>query len=140
MKFSKQLVFPICLIPFIPCSAFACDSCAIYSATEAQGESATGWFTSLAGQYTYFGTTQVDGNEVPNEADQHLDSYITQAVVGYNFTPHVSVQLNLPYIYRSYSRPEGFQTDEGVEQGIGDISLIGRFLIMREDKQDTTFT
>ena len=140
MKISQVLASSVCLIPFSSSSAFACDSCAVYSAMEAQGESSTGWFTSLAGQYTYFGTTQVDGDEVPNEADQHLDSYITQAVVGYNFTPRLCMQLNLPYIHRSFSRPEGFQTDKGVEQGLGDISLIGRFLILRQDKLDTTFT
>src|SRR5207253_1961468 len=44
------------------------------------------------------------------------------------------------YIHRSFSRPEGFQTDKGVEQGLGDISLVGRFLILRQDKLDTTFT
>lgn len=140
MKFPKQIVSNILLSLFITGGASACDSCAIYSAMEAQGESATGWSVALAQQYTYFGTTQVDGDEVPNLADQHLDSTIIQAVAGYSFTPRLSVQLNLPYIYRSYTRPEGFQTDKGVEQGIGDMSLIGRFVILREDEMKTTFT
>lgn len=140
MNIFKPLISNLFVIPFMPVIASACDSCSIYSAMEAQGESATGWSASIAQQYTYFGTTQIDGHEVPNEADQHLNSSIIQAVAGYNFTPRLSVQLNLPYIYRSYSRPEGFQTDKGVEQGIGDMSLTGRFLIMRQDKQNATFT
>jgi hypothetical protein len=139
MKISKPLISILCLIPFLTSSASACGSSAIYAAMEAHGESATGWFTAAAGQYSSFGTTQVDGDEIPNMANQHLDSTILQAVAGYNFTPRFSMQLNLPYAYRSYDRPQGFQTDRGVEQGIGDVSLVGRFLIMRQDKPDTNF-
>ncbi len=140
MKFTKHFVSSLCLLPFLSSHTFACDSCAIYTATEAQGESITGWFAGAASQYTYFGTTQEDGHEVPNEADQYINSTITQALAGYNFTPRFSAQVNLPYIYRSFSRPEGFLTDKGTEQGIGDASLIGRFLITRHDAPDTTFT
>src|SRR6478672_4594666 len=95
---TNNLVFPISLIPLLTLPASACDSCAVYAASEAHGESTPGWFTSIAGQYTYFGTTQLDGHEVPNEADQYLDSTITQAVAGYNFTPRFGMQLNIPFI------------------------------------------
>lgn len=139
MKATNLFVSSLCLLPLFTSQASACDSCAIYIATEALGESTTGWFIGAAGQYTYFGSTRVDGHEVPNEADQHLDSSITQAIVGYNFTPRLSAQLNLPYIYRSYDRPEGFRTDKGSVAGIGDASLTGRFLITRIDKPDLTF-
>lgn len=139
MKFTRLFVSPLCLLPLLTSQASACDSCAIYTASMAQGESATGWFAGAAEQYTRFGTTQLDGREVPNEADQHLDSSITQAFVGYNFTPRFSAQVNLPYIYRSFERPEGFLTDKGTESGVGDTSLIGRFLITRHDKPDSTF-
>lgn len=139
MKTINFLITSHCLFAFFPSQASACDSCAIYTASEALGVSTTGWFTAVASQYTYFGTTQVDGHEVPNEADQHLASAVTQAIVGYNFTPRFSAQVNLPYIYRSYNRPEGFLTDKGTEAGIGDASLTGRFLITRQDKPDATF-
>jgi hypothetical protein len=120
--------------------ALACDSCAIYSATEAMGESTTGFFAGLAEQYTDFDTTQINGHEVPNVASQHLDSFITQAVLGYNITPRFSVQANIPYVYRSFRRPEGFLIDKDTEQGFGDASLVGKFLIVREDTADFTFT
>ncbi len=131
--------FP-CLLAFISGQTFACDPCAIYCSTQAQGESTSGWFAGAASQYTYFGSTQEDGHEVPNVADQSLDSSITQALVGYNFTPRFAAQLNLAYINRTYSRPEHFATDQGTEQGIGDASLSGSFLITRYDAEDVTHT
>jgi len=39
----------------------ACDFCAVYSATEAQGGSGKGLFAGVAGQYTAFNTFQSDG-------------------------------------------------------------------------------
>ncbi len=140
MKSTKHFASFLCLLPFISSQTFACDSCAIYSATMAHGESTIGWFAGAASQYTDFGTTQEDGHEVPNVADQYLASSITQALAGYNFTPRFSAQVNLPYIYRSFSRPEGFLTDKGSVQGIGDASLIGRLLITQMDSPDNTFT
>ena len=138
MKTIHFLTTSLCLLPFFFSQASACDSSAIYTASEAPGVSTTGWFTGAASQYTDSATTQLDGHEVPNEADQHLDSSITQMIVGYNFTPRFSAQVNLPYIYRSYNRPEGFLTDKGTEVGFGDASLLGRFLITRIDKPDVT--
>jgi len=142
MNPTNLLVSSICLLTLAGTASrsLACDCCAIYSATEAQGESVVGLFAGLAEQYTHFGSTRVNGQEVPNIADQHLDSFVTQAVVGYNFTPRFTLQANIPYIYRSYQRPEGFLTDKGTEEGLGDASLIGKFLILREDKTDFTFT
>lgn len=140
MHLTKFFVSSLCLLPLVSSQAIACDSCAIYSATIAQGESTTGWFAGAASQFTHFGTTQEDGHEVPNEADQYLDSSITQALAGYSFTPRFSAQVNLPYIYRSFRRPEGFLTDQGTEQGIGDASMIGNFLITRIDTPNNTFT
>jgi hypothetical protein len=50
------------------------------------------------------------------------------------------VQLNVPLVHRSFKRPEGFETDRGTESGIGDVSLIGRFLAYhRESESVTTF-
>ncbi len=138
MKIIPFVTTTLCLLSYFPNLAAACDSCAIYIAAEALGESTNGWFTSAATQYTDFGTTQLDGHEVSNEANQHLTSSITQAIVGYNFTPRFSAQLNLPFIHRSYERPEGFNNDQGSETGIGDASFIGRFLITRQDQPDTT--
>ncbi len=42
----------------------------------------SGLYGTVAEQFTEFGTVQVDGNEVDNPTDQHLDSSITQLVGG----------------------------------------------------------
>jgi hypothetical protein len=99
----------------------ACDLCAIYAATEAQGGSGNGFFGGVAEQYTYFNTFQVDGHDVANVGDQYIQSSMSQVFAGYNFNNRVGVQFNLPVIWRSY----GYQSARGSESGIGDVSLIG---------------
>jgi hypothetical protein len=86
-------------------------------------------YAAVAEQFTYFNTVQIDGHEVANLTDQYLASSITQLVAGYSFTSRFALQLNMPLIYRSFQRPEGFRIDHGTEAGLGDISLLGKFLL-----------
>src|SRR5881396_3906397 len=65
---------------------WACDLCAIYSATQARGEVGQGPFLGVAEQFTHFGTVQVEGNKVPDPSHQYLNSSISQLFAGYNFT------------------------------------------------------
>ena len=120
-------------------SLSACDLCAVYSAAEAHGEIGRGVFAGVAEQYTRFGTMQEDGHKVPNEVNQWMDSYITQIFAGYNFNSRVGVQLNLPFIVRSFKRPEGFAIDRGNESGIGDLLLTGHLNAYRYEAMDWTF-
>jgi hypothetical protein len=127
--------------------ARACDVCGCYApqlnithstddTPERPGDSITssgrfwalGFYGAVAEQFTYFGTVQLDGNEQPNPTDQYLESSITQLVAGYAFNERFGLQLNLPMIYRSYKRPEGFAIEHGTESGLGDISLLGKFV------------
>jgi hypothetical protein len=118
----------------------ACDLCAVYSATQAHGDIGKGFSAGVAEQFTHFGTLQNDGSEVPNEVDQRLDSSISQLFVGYNFSERYGMQFNLPVIYRSFRRPEGFAIDSGTESGIGDVSLVGHINVVRWEKMHQTFT
>jgi hypothetical protein len=120
--------------------ASACDLCSIYSATQARGEIGQGFYSGVAEQFSHFGTVQVDGQKVPNETGQYLDSSISQLFAGYNFNNRFGVQFNLPVIYRSFKRPEGFEIDRGTESGIGDISLLGNFLVYRKLEENFTFS
>jgi hypothetical protein len=90
-------------------------------------------YFAVAEQFTHFGTVQVDGREVSNPSGQHLNSSITQLVAGYSFTPRFALQVNVPLIYRSFERPEGFAIDRGTESGLGDISLLGKFVLFRKE-------
>ncbi len=117
-------------------TSVACDFCAIYTATEAHD--GKGFYGGLAEQFTHLGTLQSEGRVVPNVAAQHLDSVISQVFAGYNFNERFGAQLNVPVIYRSFKRPEGFATDRGSESGVGDVSLIGKFTAYRKQTEDDT--
>ena len=120
--------------------AVACDLCAVYSAAQARGEIGAGIFAGVAEQFTHFGTVQVDGTEVPNTADQYLDSSITQLFAGYNFNDRVGLQFNLPLIYRSFTRPDGLGgMDSGHESGLGDVSLLASFAAYQRETEDYHF-
>ena len=58
-------------------------------------------------------------------------------MLGYSFTPRFALQVNVPLIYRSYERPEGFTIDRGTESGLGDVSLLGKFVVFHEEKGGT---
>src|SRR3977135_1200943 len=86
-------------------------------------------YSAIATQFTHFGTLQLDGEEVDNPTGQYLDSSITQLVAGYSFNSRFALQINVPLIYRSFERPEGFAIDRGTESGLGDVSLLGKFVL-----------
>jgi hypothetical protein len=88
-----------------------------------------GVYAAIAEQFTYFGTVQINGREVPNTTDQYLDSSITQLVAGYSINDRFALQINAPFVYRSFRRPEGFTIDEGNVAGLGDISLLGKAVL-----------
>ena len=115
--------------------AVACDLCAIYAATEAQGGGGKGFFAGVAEQYTYFNTLQINGRDVSNEGNQYINSSISQVFAGYNFNNRIGVQFNLPVIYRSY----GYQSQRGSESGIGDVSLIGNVQLYQKMTEEFTF-
>jgi hypothetical protein len=96
-----------------------------------------GWlahtYFAVAEQFTHFGTVQIDGSEVANPTGQYLDSSITQVVAGYSFNSRFALQINVPLIYRSFERPEGFAIDRGTEAGLGDISILGKFVVFHKE-------
>jgi hypothetical protein len=111
---------------FAPIGAEACDLCAIYTGSLMQQEK-TGPQLGIAEQYTDFGSVREDGHSAPNPDDEWMKSSITQLVVGYAITSKVAVQANIPLISREYRRVEGGMPFRGDEEGLGDVSLIGRF-------------
>ena len=142
-------ILSILALTCVAANVFACDLCGCYTpqleatlqppADFALGEPTfnvahtKSWLSrtyfAISEQFTHFGTVQIDGREVPNPTDQHLDSSITQFVAGYALTPRFALQLNVPLIYRSFQRPEGFRIDRGVESGLGDISLVSKLVL-----------
>jgi hypothetical protein len=110
----------------VPAISRACDLCAIYSATELR-VSRTGLRLGMAEQFTSYNTLQRDGEEVANPAGEWLNSTITQFVAGYNFTPRLGLQVNVPLISRYFRRQEAAGIVHGDETGIGDLSLLANY-------------
>jgi hypothetical protein len=121
-----------------PRPALACDICAVYTATE-QGESRTGPRLGVAVQYTRFGTLQEDGREVPNPEDESIDSVITQVVFGWQVTPRIGLQLNLPIINRDFVRVEDGRRVHGNVSGPGDLTLLGHVLAYSTVTESSVF-
>ncbi|HZE13464.1 MAG TPA: hypothetical protein VE086_06900 [Chthoniobacterales bacterium] len=122
------------------CPARACDLCGCYTPQiEARPDSTDSAafdkriYFAVAEQFTHFGTLQLDSEEVNNPTGQYLDSSITQLVAGYGFNSRFALQINVPLIYRSFERPEGFTIDRGTESGLGDISLLGKFIVFHHE-------
>lgn len=118
--------------------AVACDICAIYTATE-QRESRTGLRLGIAEQYTHFGTERLGGTEISLPATEYADSSITQFLVGYAFDPRFGVQLNIPFVSRTFRRIEDHRTETGSEIGLGDLSVLGSFNAFSLITEDVVF-
>jgi len=135
-----KILFPTVLLAACAQPALACDLCSIYAATEAQGGNNRGFFGGFAEQFTHFGTLQDEGHEVPNTINQHIDSSVSQIFIGYNINDDLGVQFNLPFIYREFKRPRGAVIESGTEFGLGDVSLIGNYMVYRKLHEKYTFT
>lgn len=124
MKSILAVCVVCCVALMVAWSALACDMCSVYRAMD--GNTAdSGILLGVSEEFTRCNTMQLDGAKVPNVAHQNMNSYRTQIVPGYQVNEHFGVQADLPYLYRSYTRPDGFSTDEGSVSGIGDASVLG---------------
>jgi len=109
-------------------AALACDSCALYIAGGAEQPGCT---VSVAQQFTRLGTVWSGDHQLGNPVDQYLDSSITQLSVGYSQGGPWHIQLTLPWISRSYLRPEHADIEQGRESGLGDATLAARYRLWR---------
>ena len=115
--------------------ALACDLCGCYTPRlEVVREKSYAFFAGAGEQFTHFGTVRVDGSKVENPTGQYLDSSNTQLVVGARFFENrFGVQLNVPLIYRSYKRPEGFDIERGQVSGLGDMALLANWVVFKKE-------
>jgi hypothetical protein len=123
----------------------ACDLCAVYRASDANGANASGLVVSVAAQFIPYRTLQFEGREVAAPFQDKLDHTVTHFVLGYNVTPKWGVSLNVPLVHLAYQRtdfrystvnPPVLFTESGTETGMGDISVIGRVAILQKSEMD----
>jgi len=126
------------LLAIAPSLASACDLCSVYTAGMARGET-SGWFTGASEQFTRYDELREEGHRIEEDSGQYLDSSITQLFVGYGFSDRFAMQVNLPYIHRSFKRPEGDTIDKGTESGIGDMAAVAQYTLVRHDDEDSNW-
>lgn len=107
-------------------AAGACDICSIYTSLEAR-EARLGLYTSAFHQLTDFSTLRQDGDKVANTVGQSLASSQTQLVLGYQVSHRLGFQVNVPYLDKSFRRPEGEAVERGSESGWGDVALVANW-------------
>lgn len=120
--------------------AAACELCSAYAEDDAHSVARAGWSFSAATQFTHFATLRDRGDKVFDPAAQRIDSAITQTVVAYRFNERFTAQVNVPFIARSFRRPDGFAIDRGHESGLGDASLLGRWTALRREAENISFS
>lgn len=138
IKFYRGLLISVLLLFIQMGDAFACDLCAAYRSMEAKSAH-PGFYTSGFEQLTHFGSLQLNGVAVHDTVAQSLDSSITQFIAGYQANDRFGLQLNIPYIHRSYRRADGYGIDSGTVSGVGDIHLIGHYRLFRRATANILF-
>ena len=116
------------LVNVIAIPAYACDLCSIYNSVESQKPVDGSLRLGVVEQFTEYGKLQENGHKVDNEMHQRLNSSITQVVGAYDFSNAFGLQISLPYINRGFSRVEGGAVQKGTEAGIGDMTILGRYV------------
>jgi hypothetical protein len=127
-SFSK-LVLSLAAFGSLSSAGFACDSCALFIA---DGADRPGWTASIAHQFTRLGTVWSGDQKLGNPVDQYIDSHATQFTAGYSHGGPWSLQFTVPYLSRSYLRPEHALIETGREEGWGDVTLATRYRLYRK--------
>ena len=117
----------------------ACDFCGC-DLPKLDFEHQPGWHARVSEQFTHFGTLQHDNQRIANPAGEHLDSSITQLIIGYDFAHALGVQLNVPLVYRSFQRWHNGALDKGSVSGVGDVSFLVHWAPIHIERSDFLLT
>jgi hypothetical protein len=119
-------------------AAHACDLCGT-TLIQHPWDPRTGFTLGASEQFTRMKTLLDNGQKIDNDADQKLDSSITQIYLGYHITPHFGVQVNVPLIRRTFRRATEAGLENGSTQGLGDVSVTANWLAIDHRAGDFTF-
>src|SRR5215471_4916325 len=122
--------------------ALACEFCAVYNADNAARQSNRGFWFTISEQYIPYRTVQFEGEEVSPDNPDYLVRSITHLVPGYNFSSRFGVSVNIPLTHINFRRTDlrysttppspVLETETGTDFGLGDVSLITRFVIFQK--------
>lgn len=132
----KNIVLICCAFLF-PIISSACDLCGCYMPKD---NATKGFQFGIAEQYSQLSDLYSDGQQLTNEQEQFLNSSYTQILASYRFNERYGLQLNVPFVYRSFQRTEGDSIKRGNLSGIGDIFLIGYYAPFQRKTPFAQFT
>ncbi len=140
LRFSLALagIFSLFLLQGV---AFACDLCAIYSARGALNNPKGSFRLGVTERYTRYEGTAEQFRSLSETfgMEQSLDSSITQLAASYQLSEDIGVQLNIPFIYREYTRLEVGREKKGDEYGVGDSSLLLHYELLKKEVNASRF-
>ncbi|MEZ4755010.1 MAG: hypothetical protein R3A13_12030 [Bdellovibrionota bacterium] len=138
MKFTTfSKILTVFLVLILSNSAFACDLHAVCSPIDINKGAKDTFQLGISHQFTHFESNlRPEGFE--KFPGQHLESNITQIFGIYNLSERLSLQSNLPLIFRDYQRIKNSQLEKSSENGIGDISLLAKYSMFRAHQDNST--
>jgi hypothetical protein len=122
--------------------------CAIYSADSAQTQGKSGWVATVSESFISYHTVLFNDHELSGDDLDFRDTSITHLVPGYNITPSLGLNLNIPLVYHHFQRtdlrysltdPPVLRQERGTEFGLGDVSLIARWTAFRRAGMESSF-
>lgn len=126
---------------FISCAlltgnAFACDPCALYSASRMQGHDAGAFTFSVSEQYTDY--KKANGYIENSVRDEELVEGFstTQFGLSYDLSKTFGIQATVPVIARRTESIERFRSSKDTDTGIGDASLIAHYSFLNHRDTD----
>jgi hypothetical protein len=133
------LVRAIAIVAFsLPTQVLACDVCALANVSAPYKPEAGSWNIAIGEQFTGFDTIRDGTKKIDNTEHQRVESSITQVAAGYDFTDYLSAQAVLPIINRRFSRVFDGQRERGTEAGVGDLTLLARYVPYQHRSEDFT--
>lgn len=129
---------PLASFLLLTAAAGACDLCGT-TLIQHPWDPRAGFTFGASEQFTRMKTLQENGRQIDNDADQKLDSSITQIYLGYHLTPRFGVQVNVPLIRRTFRRATESGLENGNAQGLGDVSVTANWLAVDHRAGDFTF-
>lgn len=135
MKKALATIFVILLIGAAP--VWACQPCAVYSATELHGFSETRMTIGVSNVFTKYQSN--GGLRRPRDGEILREYNTTEISATYDFNKRWSVQASLPIISREFYEFQDFRRRTDNDAGIGDVSLLGYYVPVIHADLDTTF-
>lgn len=124
------------LLIALPSRSYACDPCALYSASQLHNSEAQSFTVAAFEQYTDFDTAETLPENSIRNGELVKGFSTTQFLVAYQLNADLGLQLNLPLIYRRYDEIEKFRSSSESEFGIGDTSVVGSYSLYQENSPD----